>query len=781
MDGSASINLYQQQYDQQQYGHGTTSNPESPHPAYHSASHQAVQPIANASGPPGERPIDPIYPMPITLDVQRAASYPSDSTFSTRAPIPVVHQPSWRQQPLVPQSASQYNVQHNHTSQFSTYSGTSPRSVPSSAPGADNTFNNTINTVDAHLPTPRLSLPHENHTFVHVNHHHPTALSQQYIIHQRVGDSSRDHPTSPTSPLTEYSSAPVASPVQAYPEPIYLNDPGFYSGRSSGHLSPRDVTTQATNSQNTINDYGFTDLRSSPTYSEPPGRRASTYSSDESESSIETIASPPSRPKSTGKGKSSMACHACRRRKRRCDGMKPVCGSCRDDAKRKNPSCDDNEIRPCTWDAEVRRRGKGKKTQALLKKAEMEAEALGIESRSKGDGSVELHPITSQTSGEQAIHFGAGHAPNAPSYPYGVSGSAARLTVGPPLTARSVISVGARNAVRSDTSLCFASPGCDMTPAQVSQDRLISQTLAQVSLGDHVSLPHHPPGMHRPTVDSPSSRQGIEIHAPIPVVASRAPGYDNVSYHGQPITQAPAPSQGYITSSSNARSTSQPDVWLHPRERNDSFSGGASSLVHPPMSIITSSAPSLPSSSPPSSSSSSVTSDYVKGSPTGHWMGGMTHPNEPRRFVSSYLDEASEKQRGGEFLHSNDPSQAPGPYVATQPTGQVTPATMAAANMGVRLPERPVHARYESVDSLNQFHSQSGNFQHSVTPGVATHQVPVVHRPEPQAIQSSSRKISRAQDSALWGALGEDPVKYSQHWTPSPPESTEDDDSEPEP
>lgn len=62
----------------------------------------------------------------------------------------------------------------------------------------------------------------------------------------------------------------------------------------------------------------------------------------------------------------ALACHFCRRRKLKCDGVRPTCDNC---TKRGEE---------CTWDDFVRRRGPGKRTKELRDKARREAEAAGL-------------------------------------------------------------------------------------------------------------------------------------------------------------------------------------------------------------------------------------------------------------------------------------------------------------------------------------------------------------------------------------------------------------------
>ncbi|WVF71928.1 hypothetical protein IAT40_006738 [Kwoniella sp. CBS 6097] len=64
--------------------------------------------------------------------------------------------------------------------------------------------------------------------------------------------------------------------------------------------------------------------------------------------------------------KLALACHFCRRRKLKCNGMHPICDNC---TKR-------NET--CTWDDNVRRRGPGKATKERREKAAREAAAAGL-------------------------------------------------------------------------------------------------------------------------------------------------------------------------------------------------------------------------------------------------------------------------------------------------------------------------------------------------------------------------------------------------------------------
>ncbi|WWC89841.1 uncharacterized protein L201_004769 [Kwoniella dendrophila CBS 6074] len=67
------------------------------------------------------------------------------------------------------------------------------------------------------------------------------------------------------------------------------------------------------------------------------------------------------------KGKKlTLACHFCRRRKLKCNGVQPKCDNC---TKR-------NEV--CTWDDNVRRRGPGKATKERREKAAREAMAAGL-------------------------------------------------------------------------------------------------------------------------------------------------------------------------------------------------------------------------------------------------------------------------------------------------------------------------------------------------------------------------------------------------------------------
>ncbi|WVQ98986.1 hypothetical protein IAU59_006118 [Kwoniella sp. CBS 9459] len=64
--------------------------------------------------------------------------------------------------------------------------------------------------------------------------------------------------------------------------------------------------------------------------------------------------------------KLALACHFCRRRKLKCNGLHPICDNC---TKR-------NET--CTWDDNVRRRGPGKATKERREKAAREAAAAGL-------------------------------------------------------------------------------------------------------------------------------------------------------------------------------------------------------------------------------------------------------------------------------------------------------------------------------------------------------------------------------------------------------------------
>nr|XP_031861103.1 uncharacterized protein CI109_003464 [Kwoniella shandongensis]KAA5528175.1 hypothetical protein CI109_003464 [Kwoniella shandongensis] len=67
------------------------------------------------------------------------------------------------------------------------------------------------------------------------------------------------------------------------------------------------------------------------------------------------------------KGKKlALACHFCRRRKLKCDGIRPKCDNC---TKR-------NEV--CSWDDNVRRRGPGRATKERREKAAREALAAGL-------------------------------------------------------------------------------------------------------------------------------------------------------------------------------------------------------------------------------------------------------------------------------------------------------------------------------------------------------------------------------------------------------------------
>ncbi|OCF44208.1 hypothetical protein I317_02001 [Kwoniella heveanensis CBS 569] len=74
--------------------------------------------------------------------------------------------------------------------------------------------------------------------------------------------------------------------------------------------------------------------------------------------------------------KLALACHFCRRRKLKCNGVHPICDNC---TKR-------NET--CTWDDNVRRRGPGKATKERREKAAREAAAAGLTNEDSMDVSA---------------------------------------------------------------------------------------------------------------------------------------------------------------------------------------------------------------------------------------------------------------------------------------------------------------------------------------------------------------------------------------------------------
>ncbi|KAK8869550.1 hypothetical protein IAR55_000117 [Kwoniella newhampshirensis] len=87
--------------------------------------------------------------------------------------------------------------------------------------------------------------------------------------------------------------------------------------------------------------------------------------------------------------KLALACHFCRRRKLKCDGIRPKCDNC---TKR-------NET--CTWDDNVRRRGPGRATKERREKAAREAIAAGLTNSNSLGASFPTSSSTPETIGSR--------------------------------------------------------------------------------------------------------------------------------------------------------------------------------------------------------------------------------------------------------------------------------------------------------------------------------------------------------------------------------------------